>query len=287
MLLFWLLAALLVAITLALLLIPLLRRSRPPAMPDARIATTEVYRDQKQALDAEYADGVISGEEREAAVAELSHRLAEEVAAPRTDERSVPRRPAWILAAALLIVVPSAAVVLYSRIGNPEAISPSPNRAHDLSDREVNAMVDSLAERLKSRPDDAEGWSLLARSYRALGRYAEAAQAYDRANALAPNDPSLLADYADALAMSQGKRVSGKPAELAARALAIDPNHRKALALSATAAMETRDLDRARALWERLREQFPAGSDDARQVDAIIAEVDDMKKAPPSATAAA
>jgi cytochrome c-type biogenesis protein CcmH len=143
-------------------------------------------------------------------------------------------------------------------------------------------MVETLAERLKSRPDDAEGWALLARSYRALGRYADAAHAYAHASALVPDDASLLADYADVLAVTQGRRLAGKPAELAARALEIDPNHRKALALAATAAMEARDLDRARALWERLRDQFPAGSDDARQVASIIAEVDDMK--PPSAS---
>jgi cytochrome c-type biogenesis protein CcmH len=286
MLLFWLLAALLVAVTLALLLVPLLRRPRQAPMPDAAAATTAVYRDQKQALDAEFADGVISGEEREAALAELSHRLAEDVAAPRANAPQPSRRPAWILAAALLIVLPTAAVLLYARLGNPDAILPAGNKAHDLTDSQVNALVDSLAQRLRSRPDDAEGWSLLARSYRALGRYPEAAQAYDRASTLEPNDPSLLADYADVLAMSQGRRLAGKPAELAARALAIDPNHRKALALSATAAMETRDLDRARSLWERLRAQFPAGSDDARQVEAIIAEVDDMKKAPALAASA-
>ena len=286
MILFWFLAALLVAVTLALLLVPLLRRPRQPAMPDATAAATAVYRDQKQALDAEYADGVISGEERDAALAELSHRLAEDFAAPRPDAPHASRRPAWVLAAALLILVPAAAVVLYARLGNPEAISPTSSKVHELTDSQVNALVDTLAERLKSRPDDAEGWSLLARSYRALGRYAEATQAYERASALEPNDPSLLADYADVLAMSQGRRLTGKPAELAARALAIDPSHRKALALSATAAMEAHDLDRARALWERLRAQFPAGSDDARQVDAIIAEVDDMKKAPGSTASA-
>ena len=285
MLLFWSLAALLVVVTLALLLVPLLRRPRSAEGPDADAASTAVYRDQKQALDAEYADGVITHEEREAALAELTHRLAEEVAAAPNEAPSRRRRPVWILAAVLLVVLPAGAVVLYAGLGNPEAIvTGSVRGAHDLSDREVNAMIETLAERLKSRPNDAEGWALLARSYRALGRYTDAAQAYAHASALVPDDASLLADYADVLAMTQGRRLAGKPAELAARALEIDPTQRKALALAATAAMEARDLDRARGLWERLRDQFPAGSEDARQVTSIIAEVDDMRK--PSASRA-
>ena len=286
MLLFWSLAALLVAATLALLLVPLVRRARSTAGPDADAASTAVYRDQKQALDAECADGVITAEEREAALSELSHRLAEEVGAAPKEPFSARRRSVWIVAAVLLVLLPTAAAVLYARLGKPDAITMARKGSHDLSDSEVNAMVDTLAERLKSRPDDAEGWGLLARSYRALGRYADAAQAYAQASALAPDDASLLADYADVLAMTQGRRLAGKPAELAARALAIDPNHRKALALAATAAMEVRDLDRSRALWERLRDQFPAGSDDARQVASIIAEVDDMRKSPSSRSAA-
>src|SRR5262249_25601722 len=83
--------------------------------------------------------------------------------------------------------------------------------------------------------------------------------------------------YADALAMSQGKKLAGKPAELAQKALRIDPNHKKSLALAATAAMEARDYDGALALWQRLRAQFPEGSGDAGKLNAIIAEVEAMK----------
>jgi len=286
------LATLLVVATLALLLVPLLRRRGSADALDADAAATAVYRDQKHALDAEYADGVISAAEREAAMAELAHRLAEDVGRPR--ERAAPafpRRSAWILAGVLLVLVPAAAIVLYGKLGKPDAIvAGSEQSAHDLNDQQVNALVDTLAQRLKTRPDDAEGWVLLARSYRALQRWDEAAAAYAHATELVPNDPSLLADYADVLAVMQGRRLEGKPAALAARALALDPNHRKALALAATAAMETRDYDGAIALWQRLQAQLPEGSEDAKQVASFIAEVEDMKRhpeaAPPAAAAA-
>jgi cytochrome c-type biogenesis protein CcmH len=94
---------------------------------------------------------------------------------------------------------------------------------------------------------------------------------------LTSTNAALLADYADVLAMAQGRKLAGKPAALAQRALAIDPNHRKALALAATAALEARDLDGALAYWRRLLVQFPQASEDAKRVTAIIAEIESVK----------
>lgn len=292
MLIFWSIAALLVAATLAVLLLPLLSARRKTAAPDANAAALAVYRDQKRALDAELADGVISAEEHEAAVAELSRRLGEDVGAPGEQTPSAsPRKHSWFFAVALLVLIPSAAFILYALLGKPEAITSSAGGrdAHEVSDQQILAMVDSLAKRLKTRPDDADGWVLLARSYQALGRFADAADAYGHAQALVPDNAGLLADYADVLAMAQGRKLSGKPAELAARALTIDPNHRKALALAGTAALEAHDLEGALGYWRRLQALLPEGSDDGRQIAAIIAEVESAKsggKGPsPSASA--
>jgi cytochrome c-type biogenesis protein CcmI len=77
MLIFWSLATLLLCVTLAALLWPLLRVRHGATAPDAESAAIAVYRDQKQALDAECEDGAITAEERDAAVAELSHRLGD------------------------------------------------------------------------------------------------------------------------------------------------------------------------------------------------------------------
>lgn len=290
MLIFWSIAALLVVVTLAVLLFPLFAKGRSTTAPDADAAATAVYRDQKRALDAERSGGVINADEHEAALAELSRRLGEDIGAPAERAPAVPsRKRAWVIAVALAVLIPSSAFILYAWLGKPEAIAPSADeRNAQMSEQQVLAMVDSLAQRLKARPDDADGWVLLARSYHALGRFAEAADAYARADALVPGNASLLADYADAAAMAQGRKLAGKPAALAARALAIDPNQKKALALAATAALEAGDLDGALRLWRRLARQLPQGSEDVKQVAAIVAEVEAAKsrgKATPPAAA--
>jgi cytochrome c-type biogenesis protein CcmH len=291
MLLFWSIAVLLVALTLGTLLWPLLRGHHVAIAPDDDTAAIAVYRDQKRALDAECAAGAITPSERDATLAELARRVSEDVAAtvrapapspPLAEGTAAPApKRAWVLALALMLLVPAAAFTLYQRLGNPVAAvaaTAADGAGHEMSERQIAAMVESLAQRLKQRPDDADGWVLLAHSYQALERFAEAADAYAHADALIPNNASLLADYADALAMAQGRRLDGAPAALIQRALAIDPKHKKALALAATVALETRDLDTSIAYWRRLAAELPAGSDEARQVADVIAEVDAAKR---------
>lgn len=291
MLLFWSIATILVASTLAALLWPLLRKRTDAQAPDMDDAAIAVYRDQKRALDAESAAGSISESERDATLAELARRVAEDVAVtPPSQARSDgepprTRRRAWMLASILLVLVPAASFTLYQRLGNPTAAIAAATMAaatdgagHEVSEKQIAVMVDSLAARLKQHPDDAEGWILLAHSYQALERFAESADAYAHAEALAPNEAGLLADHADALAMAQGRRLAGPPAALIQRALAIDPKNKKALALAATVALEAHDLDTSIGYWRRLAAELPAGSDEAHQVADVIAEVDAAKR---------
>ena len=292
MLLFWFIATLLVALTLGMLLWPLLRARLVAVAPDQDTAAIAVYRDQKRALDSECAAGAITTSERDTTLAELARRISEDVAAPVPSSASSPPsaagaaapapRRAWALAVALLLLVPAASFTLYQRLGNPvaaiAATEAGSGTGHEVSERQIAAMVESLAKRLKQNPNDADGWVLLAHSYQALERFAESADAYARADALIPNNASLLADYADALAMAQGRKLGGAPAALIQRALAIDPKNKKALALAATVALEARDLDISIAYWRRLAAELPIGSDDARQVADVIAEVDAARR---------
>jgi cytochrome c-type biogenesis protein CcmH len=272
--LFWILAALLVVATLGILTWPLLRSKARAEAPDADGAAIAVLRDQKRTLDSERDAGEITSVERDAALTELTRRVTEEVGDVVHSDAPSQSRRAWALAIVLVVLIPVAALLLYQHLGNPGAsIIAGATAGHDVNEQQIVAMVDSLAARLKQHPEDADGWVLLGRSYQALERFPESADAYAHANALVRDDPNLLADYADVLAMAQDRKLSGKPAELIERALAIDPKHKKALALAATVALEARDFSTSLAYWRRLANELPAGSDEARQVADVIAEI--------------
>jgi cytochrome c-type biogenesis protein CcmH len=113
---------------------------------------------------------------------------------------------------------------------------------------------------------------MLARSYYVLQRYPEAVRAYERLLKLAPQEPSVLADYADALAMRDGRKISGRPLELVHEALKLDPNQPKALAMAGTEAFDRKDFRGAVDYWERLRGVVPADSEIGQNIAGSIAE---------------
>jgi len=108
-------------------------------------------------------------------------------------------------------------------------------------------------------------------------------------------DPDLLADYADARAATSGGELSGKPLELVKRALALDPNHLKSLALAGTEAFNRKDFKTAVEYWERMRSVLPADSPFGQSVASSIAEARQLggiggaaaPPAPPAQVAAA
>jgi cytochrome c-type biogenesis protein CcmH len=82
----------------------------------------------------------------------------------------------------------------------------------------------------------------------------------------------VLVDLADVLAMANGQRLAGEPEKLVERALQIDPQNLKALALAGSAAFERGNFARAAALWERMLPLVAADSEDARVVRENVAQ---------------
>lgn len=151
---------------------------------------------------------------------------------------------------------------------------------------QLAAMVEKLAARLKAEPEDVKGWSMLGRVQLVRGLPAEAVTAYQQALALRTDDASLLTDYAEALAMKNGRTLAGEPTKLVNRALMLDPNHGKALALAGSAAFERSDYASAVTLWEKLLAVSPPEAEFAAQVRASVAEARQLAGQAPQAAAA-
>jgi cytochrome c-type biogenesis protein CcmH len=134
----------------------------------------------------------------------------------------------------------------------------------------VEAMVQSLAQRLQNQPDDAEGWAMLGRSYLVLQRHTDAAAALKKSLALAPLDAQVHADLGDALAFVAGRRFEGEPERLIQRALQLDPKNAKALELTGTLAFDRKDFKRAEQLWQAALAQLNPQSPSALNLQAGI-----------------
>jgi cytochrome c-type biogenesis protein CcmH len=276
---FVLIAAAMVATALAWVLVPLLKRGKPGGV--AREASNvAILRDQLRELDADLAAGTMPRDQYEQAKRELEQRVLEE-------SQAIPRGPiaptqsaAWT-AAILGSAIPIGALLLYVALGNHDAFAPMASRSakgsadHEVTAQQVEAMAASLAAKLEKDPGNVDGWVMLARTYYATNRHAEAARAFDRAVALVPDNADLLADYADSVGAAEGG-LRGKSLELIERALKADPTHWKALALAGTAAFDRKDYRQAIDYWERMKKTVPPDSTIAGSIDASIAEAREL-----------
>ena len=274
--LFWILALALVAGALALLVVPLLRRATATDAPADESAATAVFRDHRRQIDADYEARTIDAQERDAALAELTQRFGKELAQADQGAMHTGERSRWVAAIVLVACIPVIAGALYLSLGNPAAMtaaaaSKSAPRDHSTDDAQIAAMVDQLAKRLQGNPEDGEGWALLGRSYRALGRYDAAVLAYSEAAKRLPPDASLYADWAESVAQAQGRSLQGEPTDLLEKAIKLQPDNMKALALLGSAAMERGDRAAAVAAWTKLRAQIPPDSPQLPQLDAALA----------------
>ena len=275
---FWIAAFLLLALALAVLLPALLttKNRTAPGTDGAAQANLTVLRSQLLQLEAEFAAGSINHAQLALARSDIERRALEEESTPEpavAPARST--RTAWVLG----LTIPLLALGTYGFLGNVQALDPANLQAKaetEPSREQIEAMVDGLAARLEAlpadKPGDPKAWEMLARSYAAMQRFPQASKAYARAIELTPNDAQLLADQADVLAMLQGQSTVGEPARLIEKALKLDPNNLKALALAGSAAFERRDFTAAARYWTQARALAPPGGEFASGLDRSLEE---------------
>jgi cytochrome c-type biogenesis protein CcmH len=268
----------LVAIALVWLLPTLLRKGGHAEPLAADKTSLSILREQLDDLKQDLDNGTLSPHQYQQAREDLERRALEDgrkSGAATVSTSGGHRRTAL----AIGIALPVCAALIYSQLGNPEAVV-APGMAADtaqgVSPEQVAAMVKRLEARLEKEPQDATGWALLARSYVVMQRYPEAVAAYARAAALLPNNADVLADYADAVAMSKGRRLDDESIPLLERALKIDPMQWKALALAGTAAFERKDYKTAISYWEKLQSRAEPGSEFARSLASTIQEAREL-----------
>ena len=169
----------------------------------------------------------------------------------------------------LLLAVPLAVAGLYMARGTPQALNPPP--AGSMAGMpDPNVMVQRLADHLKEHPEDMDGWLMLARSYTALGRYAEAADAYQHAQQKVMQDSALLLRWIELRVMLAGRKFDAPTQELVKRAAALTPDDPDVMLVGALAAFDRGDKADGDALVSKLHARFPPGTPDRESLDAAL-----------------
>lgn len=182
------------------------------------------------------------------------------------------RLPGGYLAGVVVIV--ASAGMLYLQIGSPDTESPSGEMPG------IDEMVQGLADRLATNPDDLAGWKMLGRSYLQLRRFPEAITAFERAVEMeSGRDGQTLADLGEAILMNDGNSLGGRAGELFESAIAVSPNNQKALFYAGMAAIERGDPELGADRWETLLATSPP----AEIQDILRQRIAELRGEPPPA----
>ncbi len=260
------------------------RLAQLKSLHEAGTLSASQYDEARLALERQLVDLVLSGAVVAAAVPPATAPKQALAAAPRA-------RPSTALQLSLgvLVLLLAGAGYLWKGTpalllgGSPAAVAESQDAAdHGAQSEQIAAMTAKLVARLKDHPEDADGWAMLARTYDVTQRHADALKAYEKAVALRKDDPALLADYADSLAVNNGNSLDGAPMQQIEKALKLDPRNLKALALAGSFAFTKQDYANAVKLWEKMVQIGPADNFFVKQIIPGIVEARKLAGMPPS-----
>ncbi|WP_420345697.1 c-type cytochrome biogenesis protein CcmI [Pelagibius sp.] len=264
---FWILAAALTALVVAVLVIPLLGRPRDhdtaahgAGEHSSRAAYDQtVYRDQLRELKEDQRRGLLPEAEAEAARREVERRLLRSDAEARNAGGTASSAPLLrrLGAAFIVLLMPLAGVGLYLGYGTPGLPGLPFAERQGGSSQEAEMLVAQLEARLAGNPEDAEGWLVLARVYERMGRYQQAAEAYRRIIDLGRGGASVHASLGEVLVAADGGQV-GRDARLAfAQAIEMDPANPRARYYAGMAMAQDDRLADALAVWRGLEADSP------------------------------
>ena len=157
-------------------------------------------------------DAAVIGDERqrlEAELAQVLRQLESLAPAAAVTADALPARTRRMTLIALAVLLPVVAIGLYA--GKQAKTVEQLSQLGPGGQPDPFKMVARLEKRLESAPNDPAGWARLGRSYAVLERFDDAKRAYAKATQLAPDDATILTDYATLL-ISENPRQPSKEA---------------------------------------------------------------------------
>jgi cytochrome c-type biogenesis protein CcmH len=247
---------------------PVLRRRQSTATRADYDIT--VFQDQLKEVDRDLARGVLTASEADAARLEIQRRILAAGRAPAETVTTGTNRSRLVGVGITAVAVPVIALGVYLKVGTPD-----PGQAQlaaleaqgsgDMSTSDIDALVDRLAARVASEPNNPEGYAILGRTYRELGRFEEAAQAFKRLTELQPN-AEAYSSLGEALSAMQNGRVSEEAHAALMSALTLDRNDARARFYLGLEQAGNGNPKNAIAIWRELTASAPA---DAPWVDMV------------------
>ncbi len=221
-------------------------------------------------LESDLEQGLIDQDQFVQAKEEISNTLAFELEQEHTaiDNKAGISPTAWLF---ILLLLPVSSIYTYQQLTN---FLPTVNTEKDsVKPLSLEQSIVKLTQYVEDNADDAEAWKTLGLMYYESGQLNDAVSAYQKSYQINPNDPQLLTQYASAVISANNEQFTSKSVELIKHALELNPNNPDALYLAGLFAVEARDLDLAKSLWNRALSAVPKDGLDHQILTDIVADL--------------
>ena len=254
-----LVALFLVALAMLFVLSPLmLNRSAPSGKRNT--INVVLFKDRLQELEDDFNQGVIGKDEFQSLKTELERRLLDDAATGSEATAALTGKPSAVVMVLLALSIPLVAWPVYQQTGAKADwdISQTLEQARqkttagESTELEVERLIVQLNQRLEQHPQHTDYLMLLGSTQMSLTNYAAATDVYRRLSDIYPDNPAVLAQYAQALYLSSDRTLTVKVRALADKALAINPQQTTVLGMMGIASFEQGDFLQAINYWQRL-----------------------------------
>jgi cytochrome c-type biogenesis protein CcmH len=223
--------------------------------------TTAIYEEQLKEIERDANSGAIDDTAADAGRIEVQRRMLDAVKAQR-DPRPLSRAWRGLALISTTGFVALASVLLYAQLGSPTLqpvlqSAPQPSASAVPTTGQVDEMVAKLERRLKSSPNDADGWRMLGWSYFNTQRYAQSAEAYKMAMTLDSGNLDYRAAYAEALVQGANGIVTPEAASEFVEVLKVDAQNPRALFYDALRMEQSGEKSAALEKWMALYKNAP------------------------------
>ena len=250
---------------------------------DSAAAQMAIYKDQLSEIEADLARGALVPQEAEAHRAEVARRL---LAVSADGATPVAAGRSWLILLPVLLI-PLVAGALYVRGGSP--VLPDLPQAERMANAEkagdLEAMIYKVEQHLQKNPGDVTGWEVILPSYKAMGRFDDAARAMREIIRLKGGGTAdQFADLAETLMFAGNGLMPADAMTAAQEAVKLDPKNAKARYYVALGLSQDNQHEAALAAFQSLLADAPADAPWRAEVEKQIAALKNPKPAAPGPT---
>ncbi|MEY4769215.1 MAG: hypothetical protein RL637_1854 [Pseudomonadota bacterium] len=260
-------------IAFVIVLLPLWLQNRFGSKILNQQSNIAIFKQRLQELELEYQQNEWSAEQFALLKTELQHNLLTDTEGIIVDDIQFTdiKSYHWIIGLSLGVLVILISLAMYADLGHSQQYQQYlivQNQAkiqaqeNEKLHQQIAQLITNLQKQLAANPKLIDRWLLLANSYAALERYAEAVNAYRQANAQMnihdPNYAAVKGATARLLFQASGEKITDEVRQLVTETLSFDPLESSALILKGIDTYNQRNLPLAIQYWQQAKTKADA-----------------------------